>query len=108
MPSSEKEFSVKLVQGDADFDMSAYVIINLINLVTNLIFWLVFIYIILGFILNPFHPVMEFFRRLISPMLDPIRRMMPQTGMIDFSPLVLILLVQLLGWLLTSLIRAIY
>jgi YggT family protein len=88
--------------------MTVYVIINLISLVTNLIVWLVIIYVILGFFLNPFHPVMELFKRLVSPMLDPIRRVMPQTGMLDFSPLVLILLVQLLGRLLISTIVAIY
>jgi YggT family protein len=88
--------------------MTVYVIINLISLVTNLIVWLVIIYVILGFFLNPFHPVMELFRRLVSPMLGPIRRIMPQMGMLDFSPLVLILLVQLLGRLLISTIVAIY
>lgn len=80
--------------------MAVSFIINMITLITNLIAWLMFIYVILGFILNPFHPVMEFFRRLVSPLLDPIRRIMPPTGMLDFSPLVLILLVQLLRILL--------
>jgi YggT family protein len=51
---------------------------------------------------------MEFLRRLVYPMLDPIRRIMPQTGMLDFSPLVLIILVQLLRMLLISLIVAVY
>jgi YggT family protein len=88
--------------------MAVYVIISLIGFVTNLIVWLVIIYVILGFFLNPFHPAMEFFRRLVAPMLDPIRRLMPQTGMMDFSPLVLILLVQLLEWFLIGIIGTIY
>ena len=83
-------------------------LVDLINLFTSLIFWLVFIYVILGYFVAPYHPVMEFLRRLVSPMLDPIRRIMPQTGMLDFSPLVLLILVQLIGWLLISLIYAIY
>ncbi len=34
---------------------------------------------------------------LLRPILDPIRRIMPQTGAIDFSPLVLIIGLQILG-----------
>lgn len=82
--------------------------VDLINLLTKLIFWLVIIYVVLGYFVSPYHPLMEFLRRLVSPMLDPIRRIMPQTGMLDFSPLVLIILVQLVGWILILLIRAIY
>ena len=33
---------------------------------------------------------------LLRPILDPIRRIMPQTGAIDFSPLVLIIGLQIL------------
>jgi YggT family protein len=88
--------------------MSVLFIVNLISFLTNLIVWLVIIYVILGYFLNPYHPVMEFLKRLVSPMLDPIRRLMPQTGMLDFSPLVLLILVQLIGKLLIEIIDAIY
>jgi len=81
---------------------------NFINLLTNLIFWMVIIYVVLGYFVSPYHPLMEFLRRLVAPMLDPIRRIMPQTGMLDFSPLVLIILVQLVGRLLISLIYLIH
>jgi YggT family protein len=87
--------------------MTANYLIEMINLLTNLIVWLVIIYVILGYFVNPYHPVMEFLRRLVSPMLEPIRRMMPQTGMLDFSPLVLLILVQLIRMLLISLIVAV-
>ena len=45
---------------------------------------------------------MSFTSRMFEPMLAPIRRLLPQTGMLDFSPLVLIILVQLLEWLIIS------
>ena len=88
--------------------MTVVFLIDLIGFITNLIVWLVIIYVILGYFVAPYHPVMEILRRLVSPMLDPIRRMMPQTGMMDFSPLILLILVQLIGRLLISLIVAIY
>jgi len=39
---------------------------------------------------------------LMEPVLGPIRRIMPDTGAIDFSPLVLILLLQILLIILSS------
>jgi YggT family protein len=86
--------------------MAAGYLVNLISLLANLILWLVIIYAVLGYFVSPYHPLMEFLRRLVSPMLDPIRRIMPQTGMLDFSPVVLLILVQLVRIILISLIRA--
>ncbi|AFK61716.1 hypothetical protein TKWG_06325 [Advenella kashmirensis WT001] len=48
-------------------------------------------------------PVMPVLNTLLAPLLDPIRRFMPRTGMIDFSPLVLILILQVLQIALASL-----
>ena len=84
------------------------ILINTIDLVVKLIFWLILINWILQFFLSPYHPVRELLNRLVNPMLDPIRRVLPPTGMLDFSPLVLLILVQLLGRLLISLIISIY
>ena len=41
-------------------------------------------------------------QRVLEPVLGPIRRIMPDTGAIDFSPLVLILLLQILLIILSS------
>jgi YggT family protein len=84
------------------------ILINTINIIVNLIFWLILINWILQYFLSPYHPVRELLNRLVNPMLDPIRRVLPPTGMLDFSPLVLLILVQLLGRLLISLIISIY
>jgi len=74
----------------------------LITLISNLITWGVIIHVVLGYFLSPYHPAREFTTRLFEPLLDPIRRILPQTGMIDFSPLVLIILVQLVEMLIRS------
>jgi YggT family protein len=42
----------------------------------------------------------------VEPMLAPIRRIVPLVGMLDFSPLVLIVLIQLIGSLLTRLLQS--
>jgi YggT family protein len=74
--------------------------VAMIRLLSNFITWGVIIHVILGYFLNPYHPAREFTSRLFEPLLDPIRRILPQMGMLDFSPIVLIILVQLIETLL--------
>ena len=45
---------------------------------------------------NPFSPLSSVLNDLSRPFLDPIRRVMPQIGQVDLSPLILILLLQVL------------
>lgn len=45
---------------------------------------------------------------ILDPLLSPIRRMMPHTGAIDFSPLVLIVLLRIVLIILTYLGRMAY
>ena len=60
--------------------------------------------IVISYILDPFHPVRRILDSIVQPMLAPIRRFMPQTGMFDFSPIVLLILVQLIGSALANII----
>ncbi len=53
--------------------------------------------IVVSYFLDPLHPVRRILDSIVQPMLAPIRRFMPQTGMFDFSPIVLLILVQLIG-----------
>lgn len=57
--------------------------------------WVVIISVLMSwFIRDPYHPVRQGVDNLVRPLLDPIRRMMPSTGMIDFSPIVLLILLR--------------
>lgn len=78
--------------------------VSMIHLLSSFITWGVIIHVILGYFLSPYHPAREFTSRLFEPLLAPIRRMLPQMGMLDFSPIVLIILVQLIEALLTQMI----
>lgn len=81
-----------------------FFIIDLIDIISRLIFLLVLVHVILSYFMSPFHPIRQTIDRFIEPMLTPIRRVVPPIGMIDFSPLILILLVQLIAWLIRSLL----
>lgn len=59
----------------------------------NLIIWLTLIQAILSWV-NPLAPIMPVLRTLTDPLLEPIRRIMPNLGGIDLSPLALLILAQ--------------
>ena len=47
---------------------------------------------------DPRHPIVQWVHRLTDPVLEPIRRILPTQGMgIDFSPIVVFLLLRLLA-----------
>jgi YggT family protein len=71
------------------------ILIKIIQYISNILTLLVIVDIFVGYFLSPFHPVRRFLDSIVRPMLEPIRRFMPQTGMLDFSPLVLVILIQL-------------
>ncbi len=81
------------------------ILIWIVTLVVRLLSLLVIVQVVLSYFMSPFHPVRQFIDRLIEPMLAPIRRFIPVIGMIDFSPLVLLILIQVVGQLLIYLLR---
>ena len=76
---------------------------EIVRLIVNLLTLLVIVQVVLSYLVPPYHPAREVVDRLVQPMLAPIRRTMPYTGGVDFSPLVLILIIQLLGRLILGL-----
>ena len=53
--------------------------------------------VILSYILDPFHPIRRFLDGIVQPLLAPIRRRLPPVGGLDFSPLVLLILLDLVS-----------
>jgi len=80
-------------------------IVAIIIVFARLYEWVVIIHVLLSWIIrDPYHPVRQSVDSLVRPLLDPIRRIMPPTGMFDFSPIVLILLIQIVINVLVGLI----
>lgn len=80
------------------------ILVFAIDIVTRIIVLLLFVHVVLTYFMSPFHPIRHWIDRIIEPMLTPIRRIIPTIGMIDFSPLVFILLVQLLNLVIKSIL----
>lgn len=80
--------------------------IQLIGIIAQFITLLVIVQVALSYFMSPYQPVRQAIDNLIEPLLAPIRRLLPQTGMLDFSPLVLIILVQIVARLLVGLLSS--
>lgn len=68
-----------------------------IRVISQTFIWVVIASSLLSFFVSPYHPVKEALDRIVAPFLEPIRRMIPSAGGLDFSPLVLVLLVDFLS-----------
>jgi len=85
-----------------------------INIIIQVIYWiarilsiLVIVHVVLTYFMSPYHPVRMFVDRIVEPMLMPIRRLIPSFQSIDFSPFILLLIIQLIQIILINLVRVI-
>ncbi|MGZ9235440.1 MAG: YggT family protein [Anaerolineales bacterium] len=75
-----------------------------INSLAQLLVLLVIVSVILSYFMDPYHPIRRGIDSVVQPLLDPIRRVVPNIGMLDLSPLVLIILIQVVANLLIRLL----
>jgi YggT family protein len=52
------------------------------------------------------NPIMRFLRDITEPILAPLRRVLPSMGMLDLSPFVAMILLQVMGSIVTQTLRA--
>ena len=79
-------------------------IIQGLNFIIQLITLLVIIKVFLSYFMSPYHPVRSNIDRIVEPLLNPIRKVIPPVGMLDLSPIILIVVLQIIGRLLISLL----
>ena len=77
---------------------------NAVNILANFLTILVLISVILSWFMSPYHPLRAAIDRIVDPMLNPIRRVIPTAGMFDFSPLVLMILIEVVASILTRIL----
>ena len=82
-------------------------LINIIQTAAWLFTLVIFVDVLVSYFLTPYHPVRSFLDRFVQPLLRPIQRILPPMGGIDFSPLILLLLVQLVENVVISLLAGI-
>jgi YggT family protein len=73
----------------------AFSFVELIRLSLYLFIGLMIVQAILSWV-SPYHPLQPFFNTMTRPILKPVQRMIPLIGGVDLSPLLVILLLQVL------------
>ncbi|MEA5077324.1 MAG: YggT family protein [Anaerolineaceae bacterium] len=77
---------------------------SIIQLIFQLLTFVIFADVLLSFFMSPYHPIRKTLDSIVNPMLEPIRKIVPPVQGIDFSPMVLLILVQILEYILLRVI----
>lgn len=78
------------------------IVAAVLNWIIQLLIIIVFIDVILSYFVPPYNKIRIFLDNIVNPLLGPIRRFMPQTGTVDLSPMVLVIILILLSRLIQS------
>jgi len=77
------------------------ILYDIIRLICDLVTILILLRVIVSWIFpRSTNMLVVILRRITEPILAPLRRIIPRVGMFDFSPLVAIILIQLIYYLL--------
>lgn len=77
---------------------------KVIDILLTVYLWIVIISAVLSWVNpDPYNPIVRLLRRMTEPILSRIRRLIPIAGLgVDFSPVVLILIIYFLQWFLVK------
>jgi YggT family protein len=82
-----------------------YALFSIVDMILQLLVWIIIIQVILSWLVafnvinlqsNFIRTIVDTLDRVTTPLYRPIRKLMPDFGGIDFSPIVLILAIQIL------------
>jgi YggT family protein len=76
-----------------------------IDWVIRILLFVVLVDVVLSYFMSPFHPARRFLDRIVEPLLRPIRRILPRTSTVDFSPVVLMLVLLILNQIIQGILR---
>ncbi len=65
----------------------------ILSLIVRILIILVFAHAIMSWIRpDPYNPIVRMINQIVEPMLAPIRQIMPPSGGVDFSPMILLVI----------------
>ena len=77
---------------------------SIITILEQTLLVLILLYVVLSYFMDPFHPFRQSVDRLIEPLLRPIRQIVPSFGRFDFSPIILMIIVEVVAAILRKII----
>jgi YggT family protein len=80
-------------------------IISLLASLVSLYSFIIFVRVMLTWIpgLDPYNPIVQFLHQITDPVMEPARRIIPPIGMIDISPIVVMVVMSILAQILQDL-----
>lgn len=89
--------------------MGSFQIIQFVNLIFEVLVWLIIIRCVLSFVPhNPTQPVLRFIYDVTDPVMRPFSRIIPPAAGIDFSPIIAVLAIELVRKLVIQLLMIIF
>jgi len=79
-------------------------IYTIISVVFNALIILVILYVVLSYFMSPYHPIRSALDKVVNPILTPIRKIVPPIMNLDFSPVILVILLQIIEWLILRIV----
>lgn len=87
-------------------NMIVWALLGTVGLFLKLYFWGLLISVIVSWIApNNYNPALELLRQILEPVMAPIRKLMPDMGGIDISPIILFLLINVFEIILVTFAR---
>lgn len=80
-----------------------FYLLNLLIFARILLSWLP----IAGIHIDPYNPIVRLLQDVTDPILEPFRRIIPPIGMIDISPIVAIIVLQVVQSIIIEMLRAV-
>jgi YggT family protein len=77
---------------------------SIITIIEQTLLVLILLNVVLSYFMDPFHPFRQSVDRLIEPLLRPIRQIVPSFGRFDFSPIILMIIVEIVAAILRNII----
>jgi len=71
-------------------------IATIVRVLFQAISFIVLIDVLLSYFMSPFHPFKKALDSIVNPLLEPIRRIVPPIQNIDFSPVILLITIQII------------
>ena len=82
-------------------------LLALVTMFVNLLSIVLILHALMSFApIDPWHPVRRFLDQIAEPIIRPFRGLIPPVGMFDFSIMVAIIVIQILGELVKVMIRS--
>jgi YggT family protein len=80
------------------------ILVQIIHYAARLLTLVVLIDVVISYFMSPYSTIRITLDRIVGPLLAPIRRVIPSIGMIDISPIILLILIQVIEQVVTSLL----